>query len=385
MFKSVRVGSVLDIPIRLDITFLVVIPLFTAIIGAEIALLAEVLDPIVPGGLDVAALADGVMPWVLGFAAAIGLFACIALHELGHAVAAMHYGYRIESITLWLLGGLARLTETPRHWSHEFTIAIAGPAVSVATGVVVLVPLVVAASLPDVVVFLLAYIGLMNIVLAAFNMLPAFPMDGGRVLRSLLARNRSLNSATRVASTTGTVFAGLIGVWGIMSVNLILVGVALFIYIAGSREAARVRTEAAYTGVQVAEAMRPVDQLRLVTPEASVNEFLRQMFGERQSDVPVVADGRPLGLVTLDAARRVDPDDRDDVPVRRVMRGDLPTVGPGGETVHALQRMQSADTDVLLVVDADDDLAGLLTQDDALRALSTARLGDPWRVPTRAR
>ena len=133
--RGIRIGSVFGIPIKLDLTFLIVLPLFAWLIGSDVTNLAAIVNDLFGSTIDGAAISAGSMQWVLGSAAAIGLFAGVLLHEFGHSLVAMRYGYEIESITLWLFGGVARFKEIPEDWKQEFTIAVAGPVVSVAIGV----------------------------------------------------------------------------------------------------------------------------------------------------------------------------------------------------------------------------------------------------------
>ncbi|MCH7661808.1 MAG: M50 family metallopeptidase, partial [Euryarchaeota archaeon] len=136
MFKSFRIGSLFGIPIKLDVSFLLILPIFAWLIGAQIELLVGPLNAVFGTGLDAAPLTAGYRPWILGLTAAIGLFVGVVFHELGHSLVAIRYGYPIDSITLWIFGGLAQLTDQPDDWKQEFLIAIAGPIVSILVGVV---------------------------------------------------------------------------------------------------------------------------------------------------------------------------------------------------------------------------------------------------------
>jgi len=198
--RRFRIGSAFGIPIQLDLTFLLILPIFAWIIGSQVTQTVDLLNR-VDAGLDAAVLTTGSLPWVLGVAAAVGLFTGVILHELGHSLVARRYGYPIDSITLWLFGGIAQLTEMPEDWRQELTIAIAGPIVSVVLGVLSAVAFVAVPGSGETgfqaARFVLGYLALMNVALAGFNLLPGFPMDGGRVLRALLARNRPFARATR--------------------------------------------------------------------------------------------------------------------------------------------------------------------------------------------
>jgi len=176
--RGIKIGTVLGIPVRLNWTFLIVLPLFAYLIGSQVGI-AEVMNEAFSAGIAPAARCAGLTPWALGLAAALGLFGGVLLHEFGHSIVAMRYGYEIESITLWLLGGIASFTEFPEDWKHEFWIAIAGPVVSVAVGLVCYGVFVLAPLGSNAVLFVFGYLALLNIVLAVFNMLPRLP-DGRR-------------------------------------------------------------------------------------------------------------------------------------------------------------------------------------------------------------
>lgn len=377
MFKAFRVGSILGIPLKLDITFLLILPVFAWIIGLQVEQLVNLLDPLIPGDLDGAALSEGNMPWVVGAIAAIGLFLCVGLHELGHSVTAMRYDYHIASITLWLLGGIAQLTDTPKHWRHEFAIAIAGPIVSIALGILAYLPLYVIDG-PPLLVFLLAYLAVMNIALAIFNMLPAFPMDGGRVLRALLARTRSLPRATKLASEVGKTFAVLMGIFGLFTFNIILIAIAFFVYIAASGEAERVMMEAALGGVTVEDLMTPVDEVRAVDPHLSVGALIDRMLNERHMGYPVMQSGRPVGMVSLTDAQQVDPVEHDALEVRDIMSTQLRTIEPDADALDAITRMQRDGIGRLLVVDIDGDMHGLVSRTDLMRAFNIMQSSGDW-------
>ncbi|MFB6359896.1 MAG: site-2 protease family protein, partial [Halobacteriales archaeon] len=129
--RQFRIGSVFGIPLKLDLTFLLVLPLFAWVIGSQVGIWAEQLTRFGAAPLDTAVLTAGAMPWLLGIFAAVGLFAGVILHELGHSLVAMRFGSPIDSITLWIFGGIAQLKEMPEAWRQELAIAIAGPIVSV--------------------------------------------------------------------------------------------------------------------------------------------------------------------------------------------------------------------------------------------------------------
>ncbi len=361
------------IPIKLDLTFLLVLPLFAFLIQQQVGPVTDLLNETMGANLPVDPLLAGWMPWVLGFSVAIGLFVGVVLHELGHSVVAMRYGFPIDSITLWIFGGIASLSEMPEDWKQELQIAIAGPVVSIAVGAVSYAAfLAVPEGLPSA-RFVLGYLAVMNVALALFNMLPGFPMDGGRVLRALLARTRPYAKATQMAAEVGKVFALLLGLFGLLNLQWLLIGIAFFIYIGASSEAQQVVMKAAFEGVTVRDVMTPGPELHTVTPDTSVSELMSRMFSERHTGYPVMDDGGNLvGLVTLEDARDIKPVERDAYTVTEIMTRELHTIDPHADAMEALQTMQSESVGRLLVVRGGD-LVGLISRSDLMTAFDVVQ------------
>ena len=366
--RGIRIGSAFGIPIRLDITFLLVLPLFAWLIGSDVSNLTGVINGLFGTTIDAGPLTVGSMRWVLGTAAAVGLFVGVLLHEFGHSLVAMRYGFEIESITLWLFGGVARFTEIPEDWKQELTIAIAGPIVSVLIGVVSYVGFV-AVPLSDPVRFVLGYLALTNVALAVFNMLPGFPMDGGRVLRALLARNRPHARATQIAAEVGKVFAFLLGIFGLFA-NLFLVALAFFIYMGASSEAQQTVMKAAFEDVTVRDIMTPREELHVVDERTSIAELMNRMFRERHTGYPVMDGGRLVGMVTLDDARGVREVERDAYRVDDVMSRELATISPDADAMEAISSMQERGVGRLPVVDEAGEFVGLVSRSDLVTAFN---------------
>jgi Zn-dependent protease/CBS domain-containing protein len=366
--RGIRIGSAFGIPIRLDITFLLVLPLFAWLIGSDVSNLTGVINGLFGTAIAPDPLTQGSMRWILGSAAALGLFLGVLLHEFGHSLVAMRYGYEIESITLWLFGGVARFTEIPEDWKQEFTIAIAGPIVSVLIGVVSYVGFV-ALPLGDPVLFVLGYLALTNVALAVFNMLPGFPMDGGRVLRALLARNRPHARATQIAAEVGKLFAFLLGIFGLFA-NLFLVALAFFIYMGASSEAQQTVMKAAFQDVTVRDIMTPREDLHVVDEHTSVADLMERMFRERHTGYPVMRGGALVGMVTLDDARGVRDVERDAYRVDDVMSDDLATISPDADAMEAISTMQQRGVGRLPVVDDTGEFVGLVSRSDLVTAFN---------------
>ncbi|WP_436929948.1 site-2 protease family protein [Halosimplex halobium] len=373
--RRFRLGSAFGIPIDVDLTFLLVLPLFAWAIGSQIGRYVEIVNDLFGSSIPVDTLTTSTeLSLALGLVAALGLFVGVVLHELGHSLVAMRYGFPISSITLWIFGGIAQLDEMPEDWRQELFIAIAGPVVSVALGAVsyaafLAVPAGESLGLAAA-AFVLGYLALMNVVLAAFNLLPGFPMDGGRVLRALLNRTRPYARATEIAAEVGKVFAILLGLFGLFGGGgLFLVAIAFFIYIGAASEAQQTVMRAAFEGVTVADVMTPADRVTAVEDDLSVAELIETMFRERHTGYPVERDGEIVGLVTLEDARAVREVERDAYRVEEVMSTDLYTVAPDDDVMTALEELDSHAVGRLLVME-DDEFVGLITRTDIMSALS---------------
>jgi len=301
---GVGVGRLAGIPISIHPLWLVIVALITWSLG-------DAYYPEEVPGIEPAAA------YGLGLASALLLFASILLHELGHAVVARRYGVEIEGIQLWLLGGVARMKTTAHKPGEELRFAIAGPAVTVA--IVLVFGLATAAlpeSAPDALTALLAYQAFVNAAILVFNLLPAFPLDGGRVLRAVLwDRSGDIDGATVAAARVGRGFAyGLIalgfagaflGAPGLLWLGLI----GFFLILAGQAEEAGVRLKSVFRGLGLRRVMAvPATTL---DAEESVADALRDRFAPLGYHAfPVVERGDPIGLVSIDQIEALAPGER---------------------------------------------------------------------------
>jgi len=370
--RSFTITEVWDIPIRINTSLLIFLPILAWLIGSgqQIELYAGLIEGFTGAGFDLARLQVGSTPWVIGITAAVGLFVSVTLHELGHSWVALRYGIEIESITLWILGGIASLKALPKEWSREFWIAIAGPATSVLVGAVCYVGvLAVPESLP-VVRFVFGYLALTNLLLAGFNLLPAFPMDGGRIFRAILARNRPYGSATRIAARVGVGFAFLFAIVGVLNFNVILLLLAFFIYGAATTESRTVLLDELLEGITVGDIM--TRDPATVQADTTITEFGDQLLRDRQSVHLVVDDaGDPLGLVTLDDLKAVRGKDRATTRIGDVVRT-VTRVEPTDDAFDVLALLnQSGSSNAL--VEENGALVGVLSNSDYAHAMSVRR------------
>ncbi len=231
----------------------------------------------------------------------LALFACVVAHEYGHALAARRYGIITKDINLLPIGGVARLEKMPEEPKHELWVALAGPAVSVGIAVVIFVGLNLTASLVPINSLtvstgsFLERLMLVNLFLAGFNLIPAFPMDGGRVLRALLAMRMEYTRATQTAATIGQGLALLFGFVGLL-VNPFLIFIAFFVWIGAAGESRQVQLKTALEGIPVSRAM--LTQFNVLTPEDTVGRAADLILAGSQQDFPVVEGNQVVGVLT---------------------------------------------------------------------------------------
>ena len=357
------------IPIRVNISLVVFLPILAWLIGSgeQLAVYATVIEAMTPATVDPAALAE-TDRWLVGALAAVGLFVSVTLHELGHSWMAMRYDIEVQSITLWVLGGLASLAEMPREWNREFWIAIAGPATSIAVGAVCIGALYVIPESATLLVFVVGFVAVMNIILAVFNMLPAFPMDGGRIFRALLARNRSYVSATQIASRAGVGFAIVFVFLGIVvAFSPILLLLALFIYIAATTESKAVLIGELLGGLTVEDILSDAQP---VSTDATVREAFDQLLRSRRSNVAVVDEqGAVVGVLTSSALRNLPMSEYQHTAVGEVMTTDLPRVDGTTPAFDAFYDMRTDRSEIVLV-EREGRLVGSVSRSDFAEVLA---------------
>lgn len=295
------------------------------------------------------------------------LFACVVLHEFGHVLAARRYGVQTPDITLLPIGGVARLERIPEKPSQEFVVAVAGPLVNVVIAAVLLV--ILGGILPpdsmdldDPGVSLVARLAGANIFLVLFNLIPAFPMDGGRMLRALLAYWLGYARGTRIAATIGQVVAfgfGFLGLFG----NPLLLFIALFVYLGASAEAHAAQVREVSRGLLARDAM--LSRFESLSPSSRIEDAVQKLLATSQHEFPVVDDaGRMRGLVTRDDIIRGLRERNPDAPVVEIMKTDIPTVNDRQSLKDAMTLMQAQARPAVAVLDAADRLVGLITPEN---------------------
>jgi Zn-dependent protease/CBS domain-containing protein len=355
MSWSFKLFTIKGIPIRVHVTFVLIL-LWGAIYFGAIS-------------------NDGTKGALFGVVATLLLFLCVTLHEFGHAIQARAYGIPVEDITLYPIGGVSRLGRIPEIPAEEFRITIAGPLVNVAIAVLLIVfgwiidepalrwPGDLYDDLRDPEWhYLLPYLTYANIALAVFNLLPAFPLDGGRIFRALLAMRMDYRRATQIAVAVGQAMALLFGLVGFLSGNFFLILIAVFIWIGGGGEGQQATTRQILGSTPVGAAM--IRQPAMLGPEDPLQRAVDLILSTAQSEFPVVdQSGRTVGLLTL--GNLVEGLSRNpQANVADIMQRDFPTAQPEERIVDVQDRLGERGARALPVVDPTGRLVGLLTMND---------------------
>jgi Zn-dependent protease/CBS domain-containing protein len=332
---SFQIARVFDIPIRLHLTFLLLL-----------------------GWLAFLARGNTSLPLV-----AVGLFACVVAHELGHSLVARRFGVQVLDITLLPIGGVARMASIPREPRQELWIAVAGPAVNFVLGPLFLalhVALGGGWEMAALNAAPLAQLGALNLGLGLFNLLPAFPMDGGRILRAVLAMRMPYAGATRIATSLGQALAFGLGFFGLLG-NPLMIFVALFVFIGAAEEGNRVQTQSFTEGVPVRDAM--LTRFFTLTRADPLGRAADLLLAGTQHDFPVLDGSEMVGVLTrMRLIQALETSGRD-VYVSEVMEPSPTPVAPDTSLMDVLERMAAEGLTLLPVQDAQG-LVGLVTTDN---------------------
>lgn len=372
MEASLQIGNLAGIPVKLHWSFLLVIPLFAWIIGSQIELTTRLIQALFGVPIDMTLITAGLNPYILGTVVALGLFFGVFIHEMAHSLIAKAKGIEIHSITLLILGGVSQMEETMPDPKIELPMALAGPLTSLGVGIIcsVLVYVVAAINLDPavagVLIFTFGYLGLLNVLLFGFNLLPAFPMDGGRVLRAWLARRMPLSRATRIAADVGKGFAILFGLVGFLLLNPILILIAFFIYIGANQEATYLRYNILLQDVTVEDAMS--SPVTTVEPTMPLPRVVEMMYETKHLGFPVMERGSLVGIIALADIHKTSPIDREAMQVRDVMTRNPTTLPPSASLIDALKIITGMDVGRIPVV-VDGELVGIVTRTDVLRVM----------------
>jgi Zn-dependent protease len=295
---------------------------------------------------------------LLSILASISLFVAVLLHELSHSILSRRSGVNVKGIVLFIFGGVSLLEEIPKEPGKEISIAFAGPLTSLSIaatsfGIYFL-------GIPIISEFFRVF-GNFNLILAIFNLIPAFPLDGGRILRGVMARKTNFVEATRMAAETGKMFAIFMGVVGLFT-NPWLILIALFIYMGASEEERLAVVENVLRSVEIREVMssNPVT----VSPSTTVEDVIELMFKFKHLGYPVIEDGELVGMVTLNDVTKAPREVR----VEDVMSKKVVAINPKSSAFEAFKIMNENKIGRLPVVE-DGKLVGIVSRTDLVRVL----------------
>jgi Zn-dependent protease/predicted transcriptional regulator len=371
---SWQIAKVAGIPVRIHATFaLFIIWIFVASLT---------------GGQDLARAAQGA-------GTILAIFACVVLHEYGHALTARRYGVKTRDITLLPIGGVARLERIPEKPSQEIAIAVAGPAVNVVIALAlapIVLPVVSTLSAESAPEYLLGWfparIFFVNVMLVLFNLIPAFPMDGGRVLRAALATRLDYVRATQIAAGVGQGIALLFGLAGLLNGEPMLLFIALFVFIGATQESAAVQMRSVFTGVPVTRAM--VRDFRTLRPDDPLSRAVDLLLEGHQQDFPVLGErpgDPPMGILTRSDLLTALAEGRTDRPVGDATRRNCGTAHPRDLLEDVFRGMEENGCPAVPVVADNGEIVGMVTLENVgelamvRAALDRGRVREPGAGP----
>jgi len=361
--SGILIGRVFGIPIYLHVSWFIVFFLITFSLG-------KLFESQHPGWTPA-------QRWGLGVVTSVLFFGSVIFHELSHSVVAKHYRIPVASITLFVFGGLARIEKDPDSAKQEFNIAIAGPLSSLfLAGCFGLVWRYVHGS--EMLTAVTGWLAWINFLLAAFNLVPGFPLDGGRVLRGIAwAITGNFSRAAQIASTTGRIFAYfliIIGAWqalqGVLINGLWLVFIGWFLLEAARESYAHVAIRDTLGGVTASDIMS--SDIPTVARNLSIDEYVHEVLRTGRRCHIVTGGEKPSGLITLHAARTVPRDEWANTSIQAVMMpiDRVHSAAPDDPVLSILERMQTADINQMPVV-SDGHIVGMIGRDTILSLLQT--------------
>lgn len=364
MKSSFTIGHLFGIPVKIHISLLIILPFFAWAFGSNIIYLTE--------NTDIARRQLLLNPYLLGLMMAISLFISILIHELAHSLVARTKDVETTDITLMLFGGMANIEEISKDPKDEIKISASGPLTSLLLGLIlVLLGVYSPQFIFEDLRLIILYTGQLNIFLAVFNLLPAFPLDGGRILRAVIAQHTSFRKATEISSKIGRGFAFIMGLLGFMSGNFLLVFIAFFIYIGAAQEHQFSNIQSALSNLRVKDLM--TEDVKTVAVNMSVHKLIEKMFNDKHSGFPVMRDDKVVGIVTMEDAQKLPQEEYKNTPVQQIMNQEIHSVGENDELYEAFKLLFQKDIGRLLVMDGEN-LKGIITRSDVLTGIRVRQL-----------
>ena len=381
---SIQLGRLMGIPIRLHITFVIILLMFIYYFAS----ISFKYRTLVLGFNALDTSFD--LKLVFSAVASILFFSTILFHELSHSYVAKQNGLNIQSITLFVFGGVAQMEEIPRNPKLELKMAAAGPIISLIIGVIsyliykylgpvilnnnsmdlgLLDPNIIGASLTNALLITLGIVSFYNIVLAIFNLIPAFPMDGGRILRALLAFWLPYLEATRTAVAIGKMLAVFMAFFGFFY-NPFLIFIAFLIFYGASGEEKETILAISLEGLKVKDVMTSSRDMVYIPPSWTISQLVEIMFKTKHMGYPVQEgmDSLLKGIITFHDVQKVPKDQHDNVKVEDIMTKEIISVDPDDEAYFALQTLAKNRIGRLLVI-RDGRIEGIVTMKDIMRQI----------------
>jgi Zn-dependent protease/predicted transcriptional regulator len=368
---SYQIGSIRGIPIRLHVSFLVTVIFFIWLFADHTFEIFGIVFGF--GEADVPIW----LKYLFSSITSILFFLTLLFHELSHSVVAQSYGIKIKSITLLIIGGIAQMEDIPKEPRKEAMISAAGPAFSLGIGILAYAIYISFYQVNEVTwtfgnAFLMSVsiIAYYNILLGIFNLIPAFPMDGGRIFRAMLAMNMPYIDATRIAVAVGKSFAIIMGILGLFTFNLFLLLIAFFLYYgaAGEEEAAVISVT--LEGILVKDVMSGLPDVIYVLPDWTLDQLIDVMFKTKHMGYPVQQNHTSpvLGVITFSDLRRIPESKRDTIRVKDVMTGDVIAIEPDADAFDAFKLIMSNNVGRLIVIDQGK-IVGIVSRTDLIRSI----------------
>lgn len=341
MKTSIKILTVFGIPIELDVSFLILIAfiyfmVFLNAIPIQLAILITL------------------------------VFVSVLIHELSHSYMAQNYGITIDRIVLLPIGGVAQMEDIPNNHHQELIISVMGPLTNIIIAIISYTIYFGIKSMvyPLISTFILDFT-VVNLFLALFNMIPAFPMDGGRVLRAIMAEKMDYLKATEISASIGKILAIAMAAAGLF-INVFLILIGLFIYIGAEQEYRATLISSTLSGLKVSDIM--TKEVKTLHPDISVNEALDKIFQYKHMGYPVMSDNNLLGIITFHDLSMVEKENRN-ILIRDVMTTELITCQPNDEAISALEDITKYNLGRLPVV-SQGKLVGIISKTDIVHILN---------------
>ncbi len=351
---SYKIGMIYGIPLRMHVTFLMLIIGYAALFGYQY----------------------GSMGALRGVVLILLLFVCVVIHELAHSRQAQKFNVEVRDVTLLPIGGVSNMEQMPEEPKEELKIALAGPLASIALGGgLMIIDIVLGFNVLDFSFEKIAtsfsyfpvYFAWINLLLAGFNLLPAFPMDGGRVIRAYLAQRMSYTQATNIAASIGKGFAIVFGIAGILF-NPILIIIAFFVYIGANSEEYSVMIRSVLKNLTVRDVMDTT--CTVVSGATQISELVERIFhGTCKGIIPVEEESEYVGIITSEELISAIHEHPMETTVGDVVEREVPTVTPEERLDEVYIKMQKGQHNAYGVV-VEGELVGVITLEDMRRAYS---------------